>query len=105
MSCLVRFAPEAVDKLEDLCSYIAQSATPAIAAGYLDAIVDHCEGLAVFPQRGTACEDLRPGLRTMSYKKRVVIAFAVDDHAEQVMVLGVFYAGQDYETILTDPAE
>ena len=32
--------------------------------------------------------------------KRAVIAFAVD--AELVSIVGVFYGGQDYETILTD---
>lgn len=37
------------------------SATRAIAAGYVDAIVEHCEGLGVFPHRGQAREDLRPG--------------------------------------------
>ncbi len=48
-SYLVRFAPEAADQLEDLHAYISAAATPAIASDYLDAIVDHCEGLAVFP--------------------------------------------------------
>jgi len=38
-------------------------------------------------------------------KKRVVIAFTVDDHAEQVTILGVFYGGRDYESALTDSDE
>ena len=37
------------------------------------------------------------------YKKRAVIAFDVD--AEQVSIIGVFYGGQDYETILQDDSE
>ena len=37
-------------------------------------------------------------LRITNYKKRSVIAFAVD--AEQVSIIGVFYCGQDYETAL-----
>ena len=44
--------------------------------------------------------DVRAGLRITNYKKRAVIAFDVD--AEQVSIIGVFYGGQDYETILTD---
>jgi toxin ParE1/3/4 len=36
-------------------------------------------------------------------KKRAVIAFDVD--AEQVSIIGVFYGGQDYETILQDDSE
>ena len=42
-----------------------------------------------------------PGLRIVSYKKRVVIAFEVVP--ELVAILGVFYAGQDYETFLYEP--
>ncbi len=47
--------------------------------------------------------DVRPGLRITHYKKRTVIAFGVD--AETVSIIGVFYGGQDYETILQDDAE
>jgi len=82
VSYLVRFAPEAADQLEALHAYISATATPAIASGYLEAIVDHCEGLALFPHRGIARDDLRPGLRTMAYRKRVIIAFSVDDATE-----------------------
>ncbi len=105
MSYSVRFAPEAADQLEELHSYIRQAATPAIASDYLDAIMDHCEGLAAFPHRGAQRDDIRPRLRTTAYKKRVVIAFTVDDNAEQVTILGVFYGGRDYESTLTDSDE
>lgn len=101
MTYTVRFAPEAADQLEALYRCIASSASPAVAAGYVDAIVAHCEGLAVFPRRGTMRDDIRPGLRTSSYKKRAVIATFVDDEAQQVTILGVFYGGQDYDTILS----
>ena len=42
--------------------------------------------------------DIRPGLRVTNYKKRTVIAYAVA--ADSVAILGVFYGGQDYKTIL-----
>jgi toxin ParE1/3/4 len=48
--------------------------------------------------RGTSREDIRPGLRTISYRKRVVVAFDVD--ADRVNIIGIFYGGQDYETVL-----
>lgn len=101
MTYTVRFAPEAADQLEALYRYVASSASPTVAADYVDAIVAHCEGLAVFPHRGTMRDDIRPGLRTSSYKKRAVIATFVDDEAEQITILGVFYGGQDYDTILS----
>jgi toxin ParE1/3/4 len=47
---------------------------------------------------------VRPDLRITNYKKRTVIAFAVD--AERVSIIGVFYGGQGYETLLqADNAE
>ena len=101
MTYTVRFAPEAAHQLEALYRYIASSASPTVAADYVDAIVAHCEGLAVFPHRGTMRDDIRPGLRTSSYKKRAVIATYVDDETQQITILGVFYGGQDYDTILS----
>lgn len=48
-------------------------------------------------------DDVRPGLRITNYKKRVVIAFEVG--VEQVSVIGVFYGGEDYETVLHDDTD
>jgi len=62
--------------------------------------VSHCERLCTFPHRGTARNDVRPGLRITHYKKRAVIAFCVD--ADLVSIIGVFYGGQDYESLLQD---
>jgi toxin ParE1/3/4 len=54
-------------------------------------------------RRGTVRDDVRPGLRITHYKKRTVIAFDVD--SENVSIIGIFYGGQDYETILQDDSE
>ena len=102
MTYVVRFAPEAADQLQSLYRHVAEASSPQVAAHYVEAIVAHCEGLAVFPHRGTMRDDLRPGLRTTVYKKRVVIAIVVNDAAERVDVLGIFAGGQDYEAVLTD---
>jgi plasmid stabilization system protein ParE len=98
MSYRVIFSPEAEKQLVALYDYIANAASSDIAAGYTEAIVSYCESLCTFPNRGAARDDVRPGLRITNYKKRAVIAFSVD--AEQVSIIGVFYGGQDYETIL-----
>ncbi|QDL56762.1 type II toxin-antitoxin system RelE/ParE family toxin [Rhodoferax aquaticus] len=94
----VVFAPEALAQLEALYRYVAQAASPDIAARYTDAIVAYCEGLESFALRGTRRDDIRPGLRVINYKKRAVIAFAVD--AEVVSVIGIYFGGQDYESVL-----
>ena len=81
-----------------LYDYIATAASPQIAQRYTDAIVNHCEELSAFPLRGTLRNDIRPGLRITNYRKRTVIAFAVD--AKQVSILGIYYGGQDFESAL-----
>ncbi|MDP2369245.1 type II toxin-antitoxin system RelE/ParE family toxin [Rhodoferax sp.] len=99
----VVFSPEAEEQLAKLYRYIAAGASPGIAARYTEAIVSYCESLRTFPHRGIKRDDVRPGLRITHYRKRAVIAFDVD--ADRVSVIGVFYGGQDYETLLQDDSD
>jgi plasmid stabilization system protein ParE len=103
MNYRVVFSPEAEEQLIALYGYIAAAASPDIAARYTEAIVSYCDSLSSFPNRGVLREDIRPGLRITHYKKRAVIAFDVD--VGQVSIIGVYYGGQDYETILQDDSE
>jgi toxin ParE1/3/4 len=99
MSYTSAFTPEAQEQqLLELYRYIAAAASPVIAERYTNAIITYCEELRTFPHRGYRRDDIREGLRVTNYRKRVVIAFDVD--AEQVSVIGIFYGGQDYETVL-----
>lgn len=95
------FRREAIENLEELHDYITEASSPNDATQYTDAIISYCEGLSVFPQRGSSRDDIRPGLRTVGYKKRVIIAFTVLNGT--VAILGIFYGGRDYESILTAP--
>lgn len=103
MSYRVLFSPEAEEQLAELFGYIAAANSHDVAERYTEAIVSYCESLRIFPHRGTARDDVRPGLRITHYKKRAVIAFSVD--ADTVFILGVFYGGQDYENLLQDDAD
>lgn len=98
MNYRVVFSPEAVEQLTALHRYLSAAASPVTAARYAEAVVSYCESLCTFPMRGTMRDDVRPGLRITHYRKRSVIAFTVD--ADQVSIIGVFYGGQDYESIL-----
>lgn len=64
-------------------------------------MVASCEGLALFPLRGVPREDIRPGLRVTHHKGRTLIAYAVDEDTRTVLILGIFYGGQDYEGALS----
>lgn len=99
MSYIVVFAPEAEVQLVELYGHIAAEASPEIAARFTDGIVAHCESLSTFPNRGNRRDDLRPGLRVTSYRRRVAIAFHLDK--DRINIIGVFYGGQDYESVLS----
>ena len=94
----VVFTPEAEEQLAELYRYIEENATAAIALNYTNSVVEYCEALATFPLRGTRRDDVRPGLRTIGYKRRTEIAYTVDDG--RVSIIGIFHGGRDYETSL-----
>lgn len=89
------FSPEAERQLVSIFRYIERAASATIAQHFTDAVVEHCHDLRTFPHRGTARDDLRPGLRVVGFRRRVSIAFAIEE--ETVIILGVFYGGQNYE--------
>jgi len=92
------FTPEARDQLDDLHIYISAAADVETASRFTDGIINHIAGLSEFPKRGTPREDIRPGLRTLSWRRRVTIAFMVEESA--VVVIGIFYGGRDFESLL-----
>ena len=93
--------PEARDQIDQLCHYIAAAAQDAdIAMRFVDSQLDHITTLADFPQRGTPREDIRPGLRTIPWKRRATIAYVVEER--DVVILGIFYAGRDIAAFLRE---
>lgn len=74
----VRFSPEAEEQILSLQRNIAQASSPAIALRFTGSIVDHCEKLEAFPQRGTPRDEIKPGLRKIAFRRRVVIAYLVE---------------------------
>jgi toxin ParE1/3/4 len=98
MSYSVVFTPEAEEQLVDLYRYIANDASPAVAEKFTSATVEFCEGLANFPHRSVRRDDIRPGLFVTQYRSRVVTAYSVDNN--EVVVIGVFYGGRDFESLL-----
>lgn len=92
--------PEARDQLIAIYDYITEAASPEIAKRFTDGIVDHLSVLIEHPHIGTPRDDLRPGLRTLPHRRRVIMAFLVDEEA--VVVIGFYYGGQDFEAMLQE---
>ncbi|MCJ2119948.1 type II toxin-antitoxin system RelE/ParE family toxin [Methylobacterium sp. J-001] len=91
----ITYAPAAGDDLDWIYDTIAKASTPTIASGYEQSIRDFCQRLESGSERGTLHSDLRPGLRTVGFGRRVTIAFMVEDH--RVVILRIFYGGRDWE--------
>lgn len=95
MTFAVTFSPTARSQLLSLHDYITAKSASHVAVRYVDAIIGYCEKFNHYPRRGTRRDDLLPGLRTVGFRRRVTIAFLVDD--DRVTIVGVFYGGQDIE--------
>lgn len=95
---VVAFTPEAEEQLAELYRYIEENANADVALRYTNAVIEYCEGLETFPLRGTPRDDILPGLRTTSYRRRTEIAYTVEDG--KISIIGVFHGGRDYETAL-----
>jgi toxin ParE1/3/4 len=95
MTFVVRFRPHAEANLAGYLDYLEREAGPKRAYDYLAGIREHCLSLSDFPHRGVPRDDLSPGIRTLSYRRRVVIAYRID--GEVVRIVRVFFAGRDFE--------
>lgn len=94
----VIFTPLAERQIQGLYDYIAVRAGDHSAATYIDRVVAFCKRLETFPVRGTARDDILAGLRTIGFERRITVAFMVLD--DSVLIEGIFYGGQDFESTL-----
>lgn len=99
----VVFAPEAVADLASLYDHLAGAASPARALAYVEQVQVYCLDFATFPERGKRRGDLRPGLRTIGYRRRVTIAFHVT--AGTVAIDRILYGGRDLEALLAEDGD
>lgn len=103
MTGRIYYTPEAERQLNEIDDWIATHATAAIARRFVSAVLEHIEAIPTFPYAGRARDDIRPGMRTTTYKKRTLVAYEVDESSAEVVVnvLGVFHGGQDWEAALS----
>jgi len=67
----------------------------ATALAYTDRIRRHCLDFKPFPERGTRRDELRAGLRTVGFERRVTIAFTIRNR--RVVILRILYAGRSLD--------
>ena len=85
-------------QIDSLYEYIAREASLETADRYIDALIARIGGLTQFPQRGTRRDDLRPGLRTVPFRRRLTIAYAVKP--QEVRIIAIARTGQELKGLL-----
>lgn len=91
----VQFSPEALEDLSGMLEWIAGAANVDIALAYTNRLEKFCLSLSVASERGTSRDNIRSGLRTVGFERRVTVAFEVTD--DTVTVLRVFRSGRNWE--------
>ena len=96
MSYCVDWHAQARADLFELYDWIAEQADPDTAFEYTSRIEQRCETLSDFPQRGTPRNHLLPGLRSITFERRVIIAYRVED--DRVLILRLIRTARDLDT-------
>jgi len=91
----VAFTRRAQADLHGLFDYLADRFGLTNAQRYVEQIERSCLSLGTMPNRGTERSDLRPGMRTMGFRRRVTIAFRVK--GDSVTILRILYGGRSAE--------
>jgi toxin ParE1/3/4 len=87
--------PEAIDDLVDIHDQISIGGGTAVADRYIHRLRAFVNGFDMASERGTPRPDLREGLRTIGFERRITITFAVfEAHVE---ILRFFWGGQNWE--------
>lgn len=94
----VEISEDARSDLFALYDWLANSAGANVALSYVERIEAYCLGFDLASERGTARDDIRLGLRTVGFERRVTIAFMVEEN--RVVILRVFYGGRDWAKLV-----
>lgn len=92
--------PAAIADLDAIKAHVTEAAGKAIAFSLIDRVLGYIAGLETAPKRGAARDDVRPGLRTVAWRRTVTLIFVVDDEAGSVVVIGALYRGRDVESAM-----
>ena len=80
--------------------HIAAEVSQRVARAYTQRVEAWLATFDIGAERGTLRDDLQPGLRTIEFERRVTAAITVED--ERVVLLRLFYGGQDWGTALSE---
>lgn len=96
---IVYFAAAAQGDLIALHDWIAATGSPATALAYIQRLEVFCRSFSHAAERGSAREDIRPGLRILGFERRVTVVFSVTE--VDVTILRLFYGGRNWQEELS----
>lgn len=96
MTYRIRFHPLVSRDLDAIAQWIIDYAGSEVANRKLSEIEEAVADLAHTPHKGSIRDEIAPGLRAIPAARRAVIAFTVDDAAEEVFIQAVTYSGGDW---------
>lgn len=88
--------------LEQMRHYLTSVQGAAFARRFTGQAIAQIRKLRIVPYRGTSLDDVRPGVRSITWKRSVIIVFRVVDDEHRVDVIGIFYRGRDVRTALSE---
>lgn len=97
MTYTVRLARLAVEDMVALDGWIVAEARQEVADAYLERVYARIAKLRDFPFRGTPREDLGQGVRSLSFERRLIIAYLVID--DLVLILRVAGSQRDLSAL------
>jgi toxin ParE1/3/4 len=86
------FSEQAWQDADEIYDWIAAKSDPETAECYVSRIIDFCDSLNQFPNRGTPRGDLATGIRTIVFESRVIVAYIV---AGDVTIVRILNRGRD----------
>lgn len=93
----VTLSPDAENDLASIYRHLLKVSSRTRAEDVLGQLTGACRNLRHFPLRGVKRDDLRPGVRTIGYRRWASIAFVVE--ADEVVILQVAWRGRDVAAI------
>ncbi len=85
--------------LEEIWSYVAEDASPAIADRLIDAIIDRFELLAEQPRMGRLRPEFGEGVRSFTVENHVIYY----RHADDVFIARVLHGRRDQTAAWSEP--
>lgn len=101
MTVRIHYTPETQQQLNALDDWITNAASAETRQRFVSAILDHIDGILAFPLAGRARDEVRPGMRTTTFKRRTLVATRVTSRpVSSWSTFSAFHGGRDWETSL-----